>query len=161
MLRRCDWIVEAIALSTKGEIVECRDAIGLRPHTDRAGPMNVVIFQGDIYLAVEGHFYFFTREVCSEGVPLAESNGRIDVFDRDAAAALRVIERDVILQGVGTSNVVIIAILPAPDQSTGGIFLSADRLEFYLDEAVGNGRVFFDAPWEGAAAGLFEHIGRA
>src|SRR5947208_12319840 len=83
---------------------------------------------------------------------------RIDVLDGDAAAVCRVVKRDVVFKRVGARDVIVVAVLPAPHHPARLILLSAQRLEFHLDETVREGGVLFDAPWERAAPGLLQNV---
>ena len=56
---------------------------------------------------------------------------RIDILDRQSMSAQGVIERDVALQRVGSCDVVVIAVLPAPHESAGLIFAPGQRLELH------------------------------
>src|SRR5438105_9022967 len=75
--------------------------------------------------------------------------------------AVGVIERDVALQRVGSCDVVVVAVLPAPHESPGLIFAPGQRLEHHFDKSIGDRDGLPDAPRKRAAAGLFEHVGLA
>src|SRR5438105_12901584 len=68
------------------------------------------------------------------------------------------INGDVILQRIGAGHVIIISILPAPDQSSGLIFLAGYWLEFDVHKAVLEDGVGIDAPQVGSVPGLFQNI---
>src|SRR5437016_6222016 len=72
-----------------------------------------------------------------------------------------VIERDVALQRVGSCDVIVVAVLPAPHESAGLIFAPRQRLEHHFDKSIGDRDGLADAPRKRAAAGLFEHVGLA
>src|SRR6185503_7864546 len=97
-------------------------------------------------------------EVHPERVPGVLLYRRIDILDRDAPAVLGVVERDVVLEGVGAGDVVVVAVLPAPDHAARLVLAARDRLEAHLDEAVLELRPGQDAPRERAAAGLLEDV---
>src|SRR5947208_12169620 len=86
---------------------------------------------------------------------------RIDILDRQSMSAQGVIERDVALQRVGSCDVVVVAVLPAPHESAGLIFAPGQRLEHHFDKSIGDRDGLADAPRKRAAAGLFEHVGLA
>lgn len=85
---------------------------------------------------------------------------RIDVLDRLARAIHGVVERDVVFERVGPSDIVVIAILPAPDKTSRLVFFPGNRFEPYLDGAVCGGYIVFDTPGKRRLAGLLEHIRR-
>ena len=71
-----------------------------------------------------------TRSVCQ-----TPAHRSVDVADRPARAAPGVIERDVVLERVGTGDVVVVAVVPAPDDAAGLVLAARDRLQLDLDEA--------------------------
>src|SRR5205085_760247 len=78
-----------------------------------------------------------------------------------ALALARVVEGDVVLERVRARDVVVVAVLPAPDHAARLVLASRDGLELHLDEAIGERRVFLHAPGERAAARLLKDMGRA
>src|SRR5205807_3069321 len=91
-------------------------------------------------------------------MPHVSRHRRIDILDGDAPAVRRVIERDIVFQGIRACDVVVVAVLPAPDDATRLVFLAGERLEARLDKSVFQLGAGEDAPGEGAAARLLEHI---
>src|SRR5207237_1201669 len=122
----------------EGEIVERGDAVGLGPHADRAAAGDVVVVHLDIGLAVEGHLDALAAKYDAKRVPLFGGDRRIDVLERLAAAGRGVVERDVVLEGVGARDVVVVAILPAPHHAARLVLASGLGPELDLDEAVGH-----------------------
>src|SRR5437762_12888286 len=91
-------------------------------------------------------------------MPDVSRNRRVDVLDGDAATVCRVVKRDVVFKRVGARHVVIVGVLPAPHHPARLVLSAAQRLEFHLDEAVREGNVLFDAPWERAAPSLLQNV---
>src|SRR5258708_8178904 len=113
------------------EVVEQRDAVGLGPHADRPGARDVIVVELDVWLAVEDHADARAGEFRAQGVPGVPRHRRVDVFDRDAPAALRVVQRHVVLEGIGARDVVAVAVLEAPDHAAGLVFVARHRLQLY------------------------------
>src|SRR5438552_4636436 len=91
-------------------------------------------------------------------MPDVSRNRRVDVLDGDAAAVCRVVKRDVVFKRVGARHVIIVAVLPAPHYPARLVLLSAQRLEFDLDETVRERDVLFDAPRKRAPPSLLQHV---
>src|SRR5689334_290634 len=122
-------------LDAVGEVVEERHAVGLGPHADRARPRDMVVLELDAGRAVEGNADARAGEPDRERMPLPRGDGRRHILDRGAAAILRVVERDVVLERIGAGDVVVVAVLPTPDDAAGLILLALERLEPHLHEA--------------------------
>src|ERR1700694_3321777 len=97
----------------------------------------MVIVQFNVNLSIERDLYSLAAEFDAQGVPLILRDGSIDVFDGVPAAVLRVIQGHIVLERVGTRDVVVVAILPATDQSPRGILVSGNGLELHFDRTVG------------------------
>ena len=69
-----------------------------------------------------------------------------------------VIDRDVVFEGIGAGDVVVVCILAAPDDAAGLIFFPGDRLELDFDETVFDAGVFLETDRIGRRAGLFQHL---
>ena len=82
-------------------------------------------------------------ELHAQRVPHVRRHRCIDVLDRDPAAVLGVVERDVVLERVGARDVVVVAVLPAPDDTARLVLAAAHRLELHFDESVGERDVLF------------------
>src|SRR5262249_47310115 len=80
--------------------------------------------------------------------------------ERVALALARVVERDVVLERVRARDVVVVAVLPAPDHAACLVLAPGEGLELHLDEAVGERRVLLHAPGKRAAARLLDNVGR-
>jgi hypothetical protein len=132
-----------------GELAEGRHAVGLGPDADATGAADVVVAEIDVALAVERDADLRAGELDPQRVPLAARDRRIDVLEGLADAARGVVERDVVLERVGASDVVVVAVLPAPDDATGLVFLAGKGLELRLDPAVGQRCIGSDAPRKG------------
>src|ERR1700704_2281798 len=91
-------------------------------------------------------------------MPLIAGDRRIDVLDGDASSRLRVVERNIVFQRVGARDVVVVAILPAPDDSCCLVFGAGNRPETHFDTAIGNRRACSDAPGKIAASALFQYV---
>src|SRR5215469_5563846 len=90
------------------EIVENGNAVRFGPYADRSGAGDVCVLLLYVALAVERHRNARANELDAQNVPAILRHRRIDVLDRDAVTALRVIKRNVVLQGVGAGDVVVI-----------------------------------------------------
>ena len=97
----------------------------------------------------------------SQLVPCVFCNRSIDVLDGDPSPLLGVIQGDVVFQCVGPGDVVVVTILPAPDQSARLIFLSCDGFEFHLHKSIDKRCIPSHAPREGAMARLPQNVGLA
>src|SRR5207244_5414341 len=139
-------LFRSFSCAAVAEIVEDGDAVGLGPHAHRPGAADVLVFQLDVALAVERYGDAAAGEFDAQNVPLAFRDRGIDILEGDAAAALRVVERNVIFQGIRAGHIVVVAVLPAPDDAAGLIVRARERFEFHLDVAVGDRNVALDAP---------------
>src|SRR5467141_1074511 len=143
------------------EVIKQRHAVRLGPHAHRARSSDMAVIGLDVRLAVEDYADLLSRELHAQRVPDVPGHRRIHVFDRVAPSVRRVVERYVVLERVGARNVVVVAVLPAPYHPACLILPALERLELHLDVAVGERRIGSDAPGEGSAAGLLEHVGPA
>ena len=94
-------------------------------------------------------------------MPLAGRHRRVDVLERLADAPCGVVERDVVLERIGARDVVVVAVLPAPDDAAGLVVLARDRLELDLDPAVAQLAVRLHAPGKGRRSRLTQHLAPA
>src|SRR5262245_55727983 len=94
-------------------------------------------------------------------MPLARRDFGVDALLFGALPIHRVIDRDVILEGVGARDIVVIGVLATPDHSASLVFLTGDGFELHFDEAVFEAGVVFNANRVGGNAGLFEDVGFA
>ncbi len=108
----------------------------------------------DYFVAVKRDAEFVAREVHPERVPDAGRDLRVDVFERHAFAADRVINRDVVFERVRARDIVVVRVPHAPDHTAGLIFFSRNRLELHFNEAVREVGVVFDANRKGRRARL-------
>ena len=145
-----------------GEVVERGDAVGLGPDADRARRPRCARRPARCAPRRRG-----SRGCACPRTPRAacatrcRGTGASTYLIVLRAAALGVVERDVVLERVGARDVVVVAVLPAPHDAARLVLAPGDRLELHLDEAVGERRALQHAPREGAAARLLEHVGRA
>src|ERR1700751_4426034 len=91
-------------------------------------------------------------------MPLLGSDGGIDILDGDAPALLHVIQRHIVFERIAAGNVIVVAILKAPEHAAGLIFPTCERFELDLDKAVGDARRLLYAPRKGGAPRLFQDI---
>src|SRR5205807_572933 len=103
--------------------------------------------------ALPGKFHF-------QRMPLILRHRRVDILDGVTSSVLRVVERNVVLQRVGSRDVIVVAVLPAPNQAAGGVLTAGNRLELNFDRAILDGAVALDAPRERSAPRLLEYVGR-
>src|SRR5581483_3837679 len=91
-------------------------------------------------------------------MPLVLRHRRLDVLDGDASTVRGVIQRYIVFERVGAGHVVVVAVLPPPDQTAGGIFATGDRLELDFDRAVLDGSIRLDAPGKRSASRLLQNV---
>jgi hypothetical protein len=140
------------------EVVEQDDAVGLGPYADGAGASNVIVVGVDIGLAVQRHADMPAGKLDPQRMPRSAGDRRVDILDGDAPARLRVVERDIVFQRIGARDIVVAAILPAPDDSCRLVFGARKRLEAHFDMAIGKRAVPPDAPGKIAAAALLQYV---
>src|SRR6266853_6950727 len=114
--------VSARGCRAVADIVEQRHAVRLGPYTDRTRARDVVVVRLDVLLAVQTDAHLLAREVHAQRMPRVARYRRIDVLDRVAPSIHRVIERHIVLERVGASDVVVVAVLPAPDHPARLVF---------------------------------------
>src|SRR5262245_47233319 len=156
----------ALGISTRRgdrvhEIVERRDAVGLGPEAGRAGSRDAPVLEIDVKLAVQQHVDALSGELDSKRVPGVGRHRRVDVLDGVPLAAGGVVERHVVLERVRARDVVVVAVLPAPDDAARLVLPAAERLELDLHEAVGEGEVLLHAPGECSLTALLQDVRRA
>src|SRR6478752_1215708 len=91
-------------------------------------------------------------------MPLLGGDRSIHIFDGEALTFLHVIKRHVVFKRVGTSNVILVAVLEAPDDTASLICPTRQRFELDFDKAVGDLRRLPYTPRKGAAPGLLQNI---
>src|SRR6266567_4976503 len=143
---------------TVGEVIERGNAIRLRPYAHCPRPADVIILLLDIDLAVQSDANAFPGKFHSQRMPLVLRHGRVDILDGVTSSVLRVVERNIVFQRVGSRDVIVFAVFPAPDHAACGILAARDRLELDFDGAVLDGRVALDAPRERSASRLLEYV---
>src|SRR6266705_2816108 len=100
---------------TVGEVVERGNAVRLRPYANRPRPADMIILLFDIDLAVQSDANALPGKFHFQRVPLVLRHRRVDILDGVTSSVLRVVERNVVLQGVGSRDVIVVAVLPSPD----------------------------------------------
>ena len=70
-----------------------------------------------------------------------------------------VVDGDVVLEGIGAGDVVVVGVLRAPDEAAGLVFLAGDGLELHFHKPVLDVAVIPEADGIGGLAGLFEDVG--
>ena len=118
-----------------GEIVKGRNAVRPGPDADGARPGDVIVVQLDVSLPSNTIRILVpansARSVCHT-LPATGASTYLIVLRRPS---LGVIERDIVLQGVRPGAVVVVPVLPSPDNAAGLILPSGNRLELHLDGA--------------------------
>ena len=109
-------------------------------------------------LAIQQNRNVLVLEFHPQRMPDVGADRRIDVLDRDAAPVRGVVKRHVVLQRVGARDIIVVAVLPAPQHPARLVLLSAQRLEFHFDETARERNVLFDAPWKRAPSSLLQHV---
>ena len=71
------------------------------------------------------------------------------------------VDRNVVFQRIGTSDIVIVRIFRPPDDSAGLVFLARYRFELHFYETILEIRVIFDAHGIGGFARLLQDVGFA
>jgi len=141
------------------EIVKRGNAVGLRPDPDAPRSRNVLVVSLDVDLAVERDANSLAGELHAQRVPLILRHRRVRILDRDPTSILRVIERDVVFQRVGPGDVIVVAVLPTPDDTARLVLFAGDCLELHLDIAIGQLGFVLYAPREVASSALLQYIG--
>src|SRR5262249_17375576 len=154
----CDSLFARRAVA---EVVERGHAVGLGPQPHRARTGDMAVLEVDVPRAVERNTDALARELDAQRMPCVGRHRRLDILERVALALARVVEGDVVPERVRARDVVVVAVLPAPDHAARLVLAPGDGLELHLDEAIGERRVFPHAPGERAAARLLEDMGRA
>lgn len=98
------------------EIFEQGYAVRFRPQAHFTSVGKAVIGRLNHLLSVKGDGELVPLEIHPERVPLARRYLGIDIFERNALALDRVVNRQAVFQGVGPGDVVVVSIL-----ATGGI----------------------------------------
>src|SRR5438552_10385442 len=106
---------------TVGEVIERGNAIRLRPYANCPRPGDVIIFLLDIDLAVQSDSNTPPDKFHFQCVPLVLRHRRVDILDSVTSSVLSVVERNVVLQRVGSRDVITVAVLPPPDQPARGV----------------------------------------
>src|SRR5205814_2541369 len=75
-----------------------------------------------------------------------------------AAAADRVIDGDVVLQSICARDVVVVRVLPTPNETAGLIFPAGDRFELHLNIPVSQVGVVFEADWVRGLTRLLQDV---
>src|SRR5882672_9032030 len=148
-----DFGVGAVA-----EVVKEGRAVSFGPKADFAGVFEGVIFPDKGFLAVEGDYEVAILEIHPQGVPAAGSDFGKNAFLFGALAAYGVVDGDVVFEGVGAGDIIVVGIFAAPNDAAGLVFLAGDGLELHFDKAVLETGVVFDADGIGGFAGLFEDV---
>jgi len=128
------------------KIIEYSNAVGLRPNTHGtgAGDMFVLIF--NIAAAIQNNFNLLALKNYLKLMPYVACNGGIDIFQCYAFSFFGVIKRYVIFQSIGSRNVVIIPIFPAPYDTARLISFPGNRFESDRHRPIGNRNIIPDAP---------------
>src|SRR6266511_3845066 len=119
------------------QLSEPTNWLPLMPSIAVAGPVIAVVVDLDVELAVERHPDLLSHKLDAQRMPLVLRYRGIDVLDRVSASVLRVVQRNVVLQGIGPCDVVVVTILPPPNKTAGLVLLARDRLELHFDHTVG------------------------
>src|SRR5262245_42347480 len=126
------------------DLIEQRHAVSLGPQADLAGITECRILDLEHALAAVDD----PKPVAPELHPQAEprvgwnrspdpvTSPAPDDVERAAHAADRLVQDNVILQRIGTHDVIVVRIPDPPDESSGAILGSGDGLELHLNGAV-------------------------
>src|SRR5262249_17793007 len=129
-----------------------------RPYTDFPRFLKRVVIPFDGFLAVVCHRKVITLKVHAQAVPYVWAHFHAGALLLGALAIDGVIDRDIVFQGIGPRDVIVVRVLEAPDQPAGLVFFAGDRLEFHFDEAVLQTRVILEADRKCRSAGLLQHV---
>src|SRR3954471_9866426 len=89
---RIFMISRSLFCRSEAEIIEGGNAVGLRPQAYRTRTLDVVVLHIDIRLAVQRDADALGGELDAQDMPYLRRHGSVNVFDRDAFSALRVVE---------------------------------------------------------------------
>src|SRR5437588_2405463 len=140
------------------EVVEGGDAVGFGPHADGARAGNVVVVELDVGLAVQRDANAPAGELYAQRMPGIGRNGRIRILERPAAPRLGVVERDVVFKSIGAGDVVVVGVLPAPEDTARPVLGPGEGLELHFHEPVLDGGLEPDAPGKGSRARLLQDV---
>src|SRR5262245_16177260 len=112
----------------------------------------------DIGLAVQCDPDGRPVELDAQRVPDVARYRRVDVLQGVAAAVRGVMELHMVLERVGAGHVVVVAVLPAPEDAAGLVLPALERLELDLDEAALERAPAQHAPRERAPSRLMQHV---
>ena len=99
------------------EIVERCDAVGFGPDTDFAGVLKRVVVPFDCLLSIKRDCEMIPIEIDKQRVPLARCDVHVGSLLLGALAFDSVINRDVVLERIRASNVIIVRVLQPPDDA--------------------------------------------
>src|SRR5262249_9044569 len=120
------WTLRALGF----ELIEVRLRIGLRPEADFAGALVGIIRDLPDFLAIQVASHLVTLHCDLQFVP-----GPRFYFHPFFASQLRAfaghdfVDAVVVFQGVHPSNVVVVVVLIAPDETAALVAVAGDRLE--------------------------------
>src|SRR6266480_4047169 len=104
------------------EIVELSYTVRLSPDADFASVLKHVVIPLDGFLSIERDCEMIAAEVHTQSVPRSGRHFYIGSFLLCPFAFDRVVNRHVILEGVGARDVVVVRILQSPDNTASLIF---------------------------------------
>src|SRR5438552_18105352 len=126
------------------EIVEQRHAVRFGPNANHSSSGEGLVVPLDRFLPVEGDSEMIATEIGAQAVPLAGCNFHCGALLLGALAFDRVVNADVVFEGVGASDVIVIRILGPPNHAARLVFLSRHRLELHFDKTVLDARLVLE-----------------
>ena len=150
--------LEIVLFTAIGKVIKQRDAVGLGPDSNLSGVFKRLVIPFQRFLAIKRYREVSGLKIDSKRMPLVRSNLYPRPLSLGAAPVNRIVDGDVVFQGIGAGDIVIVRIPGTPDQAARLIFLSGNGLEFDFDEAILQVRVFFDSHGICRLTRLLEHV---
>src|SRR5205809_4039834 len=119
--RRRESALAASNNTTNGEVIKGRNRIGFRPQSDATGPEPRIAVV-EVQLAVEPRLHMIAYGDDTDRVPLAQRRRFHPRAGELTSSPVVVVETEVVLEGVGTNDVVFAA-AEAEDDAARGVFL--------------------------------------
>jgi len=139
-------------------MIERGHAVGFGPDADFASILKCVVIPFDRLLSVKRDCEMISIEIDTNRVPLTGCDVHVSSLLLCAFAFDGVVNRHVVFEGIGASNVIVVRVLQSPDDAARLIFLAGNRLELHLDETVFNVGIVLKTNRERRLTRLFQHI---
>src|ERR1700730_6078512 len=140
------------------EIIEQRHAFRFAPDAHLSRILERLVIPVDGFLAIEHHREMVALKIYPEAVPLVRRHLHIRPLLFRTAAVYCVVDGDVVLERVGTGDVVVIRVLRAPCEAPSLVILARQGLELYFHKTILDVAVVPEADGIGGHTRLFEDV---